>query len=80
MRRSYNTTQYLAAAERLRSVFPQAALTTDILTGFPGETEEEYQETRHFIEKIGYARIHVFPYSPREDTPAAAMPGQLSPP
>ena len=79
MKRRYNTTQYLAAAERLRSVFPLAALTTDILTGFPGETEQEYQETRDFIEKIGYARIHVFPYSPREDTPAAAMPGQLPP-
>lgn len=79
MRRRYNTSQYLRAADHLRNAFPHAAFTTDILTGFPGETEQEYQETRAFIEKMGYARIHVFPYSPREDTPAAAMPGQLSP-
>ncbi len=79
MKRRYNTAQYLQAAERLRSVFPLAAFTTDVLTGFPGETEEEFRETQTFIEKMGYARIHVFPYSPREDTPAAVMPGQLSP-
>jgi len=79
MKRRYNTSQYLAAVNRLRAVYPMAALTTDILTGFPGETEEEYLETRHFIETVGYARIHVFPYSPREDTPASMLPGQLSP-
>ena len=77
MRRRYNTSQYLAAVDRIRSVFPHAALTTDILTGFPGETEAEYQETRAFIERIGFARIHVFPYSPRPDTPAAALPDQI---
>ncbi|MBQ9211914.1 MAG: tRNA (N(6)-L-threonylcarbamoyladenosine(37)-C(2))-methylthiotransferase MtaB [Clostridia bacterium] len=78
MKRRYNTSQYLAAVDRLKAAFPTAAFTTDILTGFPGETEEEYQQTRDFIQQVGYARIHVFPYSPREDTPAAAMPGQLS--
>ena len=79
MGRRYRTAEYLAAAERLRAVFPHAAFTTDILTGFPGETMEEYLETRAFIERMGYARIHVFPFSPREGTPAARMPGQLSP-
>ena len=79
MKRRYNTAQYLEAVDRIRAVFPSAALTTDILTGFPGETEEEFQETRRLIERVGFSRIHVFPYSPREDTPAAAMPGQLSP-
>ena len=69
---------YLKAVENIRAVFPDAALTTDVLTGFPGETEEEYQQTREFIRKVGYARIHVFPYSRREDTPAAVMPGQLT--
>ena len=64
--------------ENLRREFPHAAFTTDILTGFPGETEEEFAETKAFIEKIGFARIHVFPYSPRPGTPAADMPGQLS--
>ena len=78
MRRRYNTEQYMRAAERIRSVYPLAALTTDVLTGFPGETEAEFEETRAFLKEIGFARIHVFPYSPRPDTPAAAMPGQLS--
>ncbi len=79
MKRRYNTARYLSAVESLRRVFPLAAFTTDVLTGFPGETEAEFEETKAFLEKMGYARIHVFPYSPREDTPAAAMPGQLSP-
>ena len=78
MRRRYNTAQYLHAVENLRREFPRAAFTTDILTGFPGETEAEFEETKRMIEKIGFARIHVFPYSPRPFTPAAQMPGQLS--
>ena len=78
MRRRYNTSQYLRAVERIREVFPRAALTTDVLTGFPGETEAEFEETRAFLDRIGFARMHVFPYSPRLNTPAAAMPAQLS--
>ena len=78
MRRQYLTSGYLEAVERLRSVFPDAAFTTDILTGFPGETEEEFLETCAMVRKVGFARIHVFPYSPRPGTPAAVMPGQLS--
>lgn len=78
MRRRYNTAQYLQGVENLRRVFPHAAFTTDILTGFPGETESEFEETKQMIKKVGFARIHVFPYSPRPDTPAADMPGQLS--
>ena len=78
MRRQYNPEQYLQAVENLRSVFPLAAFTTDILTGFPGETEEEFRETEEMIRAVGFSRIHVFPYSPRPDTPAAAMPGQLT--
>ena len=77
MARRYNTRQYLEAVENLRRAFPTCALTTDILTGFPGETEEEYEETRAMIRRVGYARIHVFPFSRREGTPAATMPGQL---
>jgi len=77
MRRQYRMDGYYRAVEHLRSVFPLAALTTDILTGFPGETEKEYEETREAIRKVGFARIHVFPYSPRPGTPAADMPGQL---
>ena len=78
MRRRYNTTQYLRGVENLKREFPHAAFTTDILTGFPGETEAEFEETMDMIRRIGFARIHVFPYSPRPGTPAAELPGQLS--
>lgn len=78
MARRYNTSMYLTGVENLRREFPDAAFTTDILTGFPGETEEEYEQTREMIRRVGFAKIHVFPYSQREGTKAAAMPGQLS--
>ena len=78
MARRYNTRMYLAAVNNLRAVFPHAAFTTDVLTGFPGETAEEYEQTRQMIRTVGYAKIHVFPYSPREGTKAAVMPGQLT--
>lgn len=78
MRRQYLTNGYLSAVSRLRSVFPDAAITTDVLTGFPGETESEFMETCDFIRKVAFSRIHVFPFSPRPGTPAAVMPGQLS--
>ena len=78
MRRRYNSKQYLRGIENLRKEFPHAAFTTDILTGFPGETEQEFEETKEMIRTVGFARIHVFPYSARPDTPAATMPGQLS--
>ena len=77
MRRRYNSAQYLRGIENLRRAFPHAAFTTDILTGFPGETEEEFEATKRIIRNVGFARIHVFPYSARPDTPAASMPGQL---
>jgi threonylcarbamoyladenosine tRNA methylthiotransferase MtaB len=57
---------------------PDAAITTDVIAGFPGETEAEHQETAAFLKEVGFARIHVFPYSRRPGTKAAAMPGQLS--
>ena len=78
MRRQYSPEGYLKAVEQLRHAFPSAAFTTDILTGFPGETEEEFEETKKMIEKVGFARIHVFPFSSRPGTPAASMPDQLS--
>lgn len=78
MRRRYNSSQYLRAVENLRREFPHAAFTTDILTGFPGETETEFRDTAGMIETVGFARIHVFPYSARPGTPAASMPGQLT--
>ena len=78
MARRYNMTMYMQAVANLRAAFPMAAFTTDVLTCFPGETEEEYEETRQVIRDVGYAKIHVFPYSPREGTKAAVMPGQLT--
>ncbi len=78
MRRRYQVSDYLNAVSNLRKAFPMASFTTDILTGFPGETDQEYQETMDLIRKVGFSRIHVFPYSPRPGTPAAEMPGQLS--
>ena len=77
MRRRYTASEYLAAARRLQAAFPGCALTTDVITGFPGETEEDFSQTLDFCKEIGFARIHVFPYSRREGTPAASMEGQL---
>ena len=77
MKRGYNTTQFMAAVERIRAAWPTAAFTTDVIVGFPGETEEEFEETLRFSEAVGFARMHVFPFSPRETTPAAEMPDQI---
>ncbi|MDD3921732.1 MAG: MiaB/RimO family radical SAM methylthiotransferase, partial [Eubacteriales bacterium] len=77
MKRRYNTAQYRAAAARLRETYADAALTTDVIVGFPGETEAEFAQTVAFCEEIGFLKIHVFPFSPREGTPAAAMENQV---
>ena len=77
MKRRYNISQYWNGIRNLRSFFPHAAFTTDIMTGFPEETEEEFHESCRLVEEVGFARIHVFPYSPRPDTPAAVMNGQI---
>ncbi len=78
MRRRYTTEEYTDAVHRLRCAFPGCAITTDVIVGFPGETEQEYRETLSFVERIAFARIHVFPYSRRSGTVAAEMPGQVS--
>lgn len=77
MKRGYNTAQFLAAVERIRAAWPDAAFTTDVIVGFPGETEEEFAQTLDFCARVGFARLHVFPFSPRETTPAADMPDQV---
>ena len=77
MRRRYDTELYRRSVEELRRAFPGCAITTDVLTGFPGEDEQAFQETRDFLRSIGFARIHVFPYSERARTPAADMPGKV---
>ena len=78
MNRRYTAKEYLENADRLRGYMPDAAVTTDVIAGFPGETEEEHRETAAFLKEAGFARIHVFPYSRRPGTKAAAMPGQLT--
>ena len=80
MKRGYNTAQFLAAVERIRAAWPDAAFTTDVIVGFPGETEAEFAQTLDFCAKVGFARLHVFPFSPRETTPAAEMPDQVPEP
>ena len=77
MNRKYDTEKYRQAAATLRKYLPKVALTTDIIVGFPGETEEDFRESFAFAEEIGFAKIHVFPYSPKRGTPAAARKDQL---
>ncbi len=77
MNRHYTCEEYYDLVCRIRKFFPDASITTDIMTGFPGETEEDFEETVSFARKIGFAKIHVFPYSIRPGTRAAQMPGQL---
>ncbi len=77
MRRRYTTREFMDAAALLRSAFEGCALTTDLISGFPGETEKEAAATEAFVREVGFSRIHVFPFSPREGTPAASMPGQV---
>lgn len=78
MRRKYTTAEFYAVCERLRRHFPHCALTTDLITGFPGETDEEFDETLRFIRKCAFAAMHVFPYSRRPGTVADKLPGQLT--
>lgn len=77
MNRKYDTEKYRQAAATLRKYLPEVALTTDIIAGFPGETEEDFRASYAFAEEIGFAKIHAFPYSPKRGTPAAARKDQL---
>jgi threonylcarbamoyladenosine tRNA methylthiotransferase MtaB len=77
MNRRYTTAEYKNAVEILRHEDPLAAITTDVIAGFPGETSDDFAETLDFISGIGFADIHVFRYSPREGTPAALFPEQV---
>ena len=71
MNRKYDTARYFAAVEAIRRVFPTAAITTDVIVGFCGETDEEFAETLAFVQKVGFADVHVFPYSPRQGAVSA---------
>lgn len=78
MRRVYTAEQYARVVEKIREIFgQQCSFTTDIIVGFPGETEEEFAESLAFVRKIGFLKVHVFPFSPRTGTPAATFPDQI---
>ena len=77
MNRKYDTARYLESVKLLHAYFPGCAVTTDLIVGFPGETEEEFSESLAFLETCRLAAFHIFPYSRRKGTPAAKMSGQI---
>ncbi len=77
MNRKYTTDEYRNIVKLIRKYMPNAGITTDIIVGFPGETDEEFMGTLEFVEEIGFSRIHVFKYSPRKGTPAAKYEDQI---
>ncbi len=77
MNRKYTTKEYKEIVDLIRKYMPKAGITTDIIVGFPGETDEEFNETYDFVRDIGFSRIHVFKYSPRKGTPASKMDKQI---
>ena len=79
MNRKYDTARYRAAVAALRGLWSDVAVTTDIIVGFPGETEEDFQASMAFAKEMAFAKIHVFPYSPKRGTPAAQRKDQVDP-
>ena len=77
MNRKYSADEYYDRCEVIRRKFPYAAITTDVIVGFPGETEEEFKETEKFLEKVNFAEMHIFKYSRRNGTAAASMKNQV---
>lgn len=78
MARRCKTEEFANLVEKARSTIPHFNITTDIIVGFPGETEQEWQESLDYIQRIGFGHIHIFSYSPREGTKAAGLPNQIS--
>ena len=79
MARRYTTAEFAALVDAARAAIPDLAVTTDVIVGFPGETEQEAAKALSFVRAMGFARVHVFPYSLRPGTPAAGLPDQVSP-
>lgn len=77
MRRKYTTAEYAARIEQIRKRWPEVAITTDVIVGFPGETDEMFENGYRFMKELGFAEMHVFPYSKRTGTPAARMDDQV---
>ena len=78
MNRKYTVEEFEKGIELIRKNYPEVSLTTDIIVGFPGETEEEFEKTYEFLKKVGFYKMHVFPYSSRKGTKASQMPNQIS--
>ncbi len=76
MNRKYTAEEYTELVDSIRRIFPDASVTTDVMVGFPGETDEDFKESLEFVRKTAFSKIHVFPYSPRSGTKAASMPDQ----
>jgi tRNA-2-methylthio-N6-dimethylallyladenosine synthase len=79
MRRSYRQEKYLGIIDRVRAAIPEAAITTDIIVGFPGETEDDFQQTLAVVERARFSGAFTFQYSKRPGTPAATLPDQVDP-
>jgi threonylcarbamoyladenosine tRNA methylthiotransferase MtaB len=79
MKRDYDTAEYAEVVRQCREAVPGISITTDLITGFPGETEDEWAQTLRFVKSMDFAKVHVFPYSQRPNTPAATMQGQVHP-
>ena len=77
MNRKYDSNRYYESVKFLHQVYDRPAITTDLIVGFPGETEEEFHQTLDFIQKCAFSAMHIFPYSKRPGTPAAKLPGQV---
>lgn len=77
MNRKYTTDEYMEIVDTIRKYMPDCAITTDVMVGFPGETEEEFLESLEFVRSVGFSRIHVFPFSPRKGTVAYKMKDQI---
>ena len=77
MRRSYSPDKYQRTVNLIKEKIPDVAITTDIMVGFPGESDEEFEQSYSFCQQAGFANIHVFPFSPRPETAAAGMPEQI---
>ena len=79
MNRHYDTREYAEIVGNLRAAFPNSSMTTDVMVGFAGESEEDFQASMAFVKQIGFAKVHVFPYSLRKGTRAESLPGHVSP-
>lgn len=77
MNRHYTVDEYLELCNKLRKAFPDCTLTTDVMVGFAGETEQDFDDTMAFVKKVGFEKVHIFPYSVREGTRAAEFDGQV---